>query len=238
MATLFGADTVEVKDPNFVHDLDAMAAAITSKTRQIFIANPNNPTGTLVRQEEIDRFMDAVPEDVIVIFDEAYYEFLDSPPDTLKYIREGRNVIVMRTFSKIQGLAGLRIGYGITTPGLASILQKTRQPFNANLLAQEAALAALADDEHQKKTKDITDEGRELLQNEFEKMGIEFVRSYANFVLIKVGDGDAVFEKMLKKGVIVRAMRGYKLPEWIRVSIGTKDENMKFLELLRSIIIK
>ena len=238
MATLFGADTVEVKDPNFVHDLEAMAAAITSKTRQIFIANPNNPTGTLVRQEEIDRFMDVVPEDVIVIFDEAYYEFLDSPPDTLKYIREGRNVIVMRTFSKIQGLAGLRIGYGITTPGLASILQKTRQPFNANLLAQEAALAALADDEHQKKTKDITDEGRELLQNEFEKMGIEFVRSYANFVLIKVGDGDAVFEKMLKKGVIVRAMRGYKLPEWIRVSIGTKDENMKFLELLRSIIIK
>ncbi|MAH35612.1 MAG: histidinol-phosphate transaminase [Verrucomicrobiota bacterium] len=236
MATLFGADTVEVKDPNFVHDLEAMAAAVTSKTRQIFIANPNNPTGTLVKQEEIDRFMDAVPEDVIVIFDEAYYEFLDSPPDTLKYIREGRNVIVMRTFSKIQGLAGLRIGYGITTPGLASILQKTRQPFNANLLAQEAALAALADEEHQEKTKEITDEGRELLQNEFEKMGIEFVTSYANFVLIKVGDGDAVFEKMLQKGVIVRAMRGYKLPEWIRVSIGTKDENMKFLELLRSII--
>mgnify|MGYP001995452349 FL=1 len=235
MATLFGAKTIEVNDPGFVHDLEAMADAINERTKQIFIANPNNPTGTLVTQEAIDRFMERVPENVIVIFDEAYYEFLDTPPDTLKFIKEGRNVVVMRTFSKIQGLAGLRIGYGITTPSLSSILQKTRQPFNANLIAQEAALAALDDDEHQNKTKKITDEGRSLFQSEFEKMGIEYVPSYANFVLLKVGDGDEVFQKMLSKGVIVRAMRGYKLPEWIRVSIGTMEENLKFLELLRLI---
>ena len=235
MATLFGAKTIEVNDPGFVHDLEAMADAINEKTKQIFIANPNNPTGTLVTQEAIDRFMERVPENIIVIFDEAYYEFLDTPPDTLKFIKEGRNVVVMRTFSKIQGLAGLRIGYGITTPSLSSILQKTRQPFNANLIAQEAALAALDDDEHQNKTKKITDEGRSLFQSEFEKMGIEYVPSYANFVLLKVGDGDEVFQKMLSEGVIVRAMRGYKLPEWIRVSIGTMEENLKFLELLRLI---
>ena len=235
MATLFGAKTIEVNDPGFVHDLEAMADAINERTKQIFIANPNNPTGTLVTQEAIDRFMERVPENVIVIFDEAYYEFLDTPPDTLKFIKEGRNVVVMRTFSKIQGLAGLRIGYGITTPSLSSILQKTRQPFNANLIAQEAALAALDDDEHQNKTKKITDEGRSLFQSEFEKMGIEYVPSYANFVLLKVGDGDEVFQKMLSEGVIVRAMRGYKLPEWIRVSIGTMEENLKFLELLRLI---
>ena len=236
MATLFGAETVEVKDPDFIHDLDAMADSINDKTKQIFIANPNNPTGTLVAQEKIDNFMNNVPDNVIVIFDEAYYEFLETPPDTLKYVREGRNVIVMRTFSKIQGLAGLRIGYGITTPNLASILQKTRQPFNANLLAQEAALAALADEDHQQRTKEITDQGRELFHNEFKAMGLEFVRSHANFVLLKVGDGDAVFKQMLNKGVIVRAMRSYKLPEWIRVSVGTNAENLRFLELLKSII--
>lgn len=236
MATLFGAKTIEVPDPGFVHDLDAMADAITDRTREIFIANPNNPTGTLVDQDAIDRFMDRVPEHVIVIFDEAYYEFLDTPPDTLKYVREGRNVVIMRTFSKIQGLAGLRIGYGLASSGLAEVLQKTRQPFNANMIAQEAALAALADDEHQRRTKDITDEGRDFYQSAFTEMGLEFVPSFANFVLVKVGDGDAVFANMMKQGVIVRAMRGYKLPEWIRISIGTADENTRCLEVLKAVL--
>ena len=233
MATLFGAKTIEVPDPGFVHDLDAMAAAITPQTREIFIANPNNPTGTLVDQEAIDRFMAKVPDHVVVIFDEAYYEFLDNPPDTLKYVREGRNVIVMRTFSKIQGLAGLRIGYGLAPKPLAEILQKTRQPFNANAIAQAGAIAGLQDDEHQRKTKEITDEGRETLQAAFAEMGLDYVPSFANFVLVKVGDGDAVFQHLMKKGVIVRAMRGYKLPEWIRVSIGTAEENARFLEVFR-----
>ncbi|MCF6313328.1 MAG: histidinol-phosphate transaminase [Verrucomicrobiales bacterium] len=236
MATLFGANTIEVPDPGFVHDLDAMAAAITPKTRELFIANPNNPTGTLVDEDAIDRFMDKVPEHVIVIFDEAYYEFLSEAPDTLKYVREGRNVIVMRTFSKIQGLASLRIGYGLGPVHLLQVLQKCRQPFNANAIAQAGALAGLMDVEHQHKTKVMTDEGRAYLQESFAEMGLEYVPSQANFVLVKVGDGDAVFQSMLEKGVIVRAMRSYKLPEWIRISVGTMPQNRRCIELLKEVL--
>ncbi len=236
MAKVFGAETIEVADPGFVHDLDAMAAAITPQTREIFIANPNNPTGTLVGQEEIDRFMDKVPPHVVVVFDEAYYEFLDNPPDTLKYVREGRSVIVLRTFSKIQGLAGLRIGYGLGPPELIEILQRARQPFNTNALAQAAALAGLLDDEHQARTKRLTDEGRAYLQEQFAAMGLEYVPSFANFVLVKVGDGNAVFKAMMSEGVIIRAMAAYKLPEWIRVSVGTMEQNRRCIEVLRRVL--
>jgi histidinol-phosphate aminotransferase len=237
MATLFDARTVEVDDPGFKHDLDAMADAITERTREIFIANPNNPTGTLVSQAEIDRFMDRVPEHIVVIFDEAYYEFLDEPLDTLKFIREGRqNVVVLRTFSKIQGLASLRIGYGVGSPELISVLQKTRQPFNANGIAQAGALAGLADDEHQRKTRELTIEGRSFLQKEFASLGLEYAPSHANFVLVKVGDGNAVFKALLNQGIIVRAMAGYKLPEWIRVSIGTMEQNERFISELKKLL--
>ena len=233
MATLFGATTIEVHDPEFRHDLDAMAAAITPHTKEIFIANPNNPTGTLCNQEEIDRFMDRVPEHVIVIFDEAYYEFLDDPPDAVKYVREGRNAVVMRTFSKIQGLASLRIGYGLAAKPLAEVLQKTRQPFNANAIAQAGALAGLHDDAHMEKTRSLNREGREYLQRTFAELGLEFTPSYGNFVLVKVGDGDALFNYALRKGIIVRAMRAYKLPDYVRVSVGTMPQNEKFIRVLR-----
>ena len=236
MAKVFGADTIEVPDPGYVHDLDAMAAAITPQTKEIFIANPNNPTGTLVTQEQIDRFMDKVPPHVVVVFDEAYYEFLDSPPDTLKYVRQGRNVIVLRTFSKIQGLAGLRIGYGLGPPELIEILQRTRQPFNTNAFAQAAALAGLLDEEHQAKTKAVTDEGRAYLQDQFAAMGLEYVPSYANFVLVKVGDGNAVFKAMMQQGVIIRAMAAYKLPEWVRISIGTPEQNQRCIAVLKQVL--
>jgi histidinol-phosphate aminotransferase len=235
MATLFGAKTVEVPDPNFAHDLDAMAAAITPKTKEVFVANPNNPTGTLVSQAEIDRFMEKVPEHVIVVFDEAYYEFLENPPDTLKFVREGRNVVVLRTFSKIQGLANLRIGYGLAKPELIDVLQKTRQPFNVNGIAQAGALAGLLDDDHQRKTRDITIEGREHLQGEFALLGLEYVPSLANFILVRVGDGRAVFKALERKGVIVRDMSSYGLPEWIRVSIGTMPQNRRFLAELKAV---
>ena len=238
MATLFGAKTVEIDDPNFRHDLPAMAAAITPRTRQLFVANPNNPTGTIVSQAEIDAFMQTVPGHVTVIFDEAYYEFLDHPPDTLKYVREGRNVVVLRTFSKIQGLANLRIGYGLASQELIDILQKTRQPFNVNGIAQAGALAGLRDLEHQRRTKAVNDEGRAYLQAEFAAMKLEFVPSYANFVLVKVGEGKAVFEALLKRGLIVRPMSGYKLPEWLRVSVGTMDQNRAFTAALREILGK
>ena len=236
MATLFGAETIEIPDPGFVHDLDAMLAVITPRTKEVFIANPNNPTGTMVTMEALERFMDKVPDHVVTVIDEAYYEFVNEPQDTMKFVREGRNVILLRTFSKIQGLAGLRIGYGIGPEELVSVLHKTRQPFNANAIAQAGAVAGLLDDEHQAKTKRITDEGRVYLAQQFTEMGLEFVPSHANFILVKVGDGNAVFQKMLDKGVIVRAMAEYKLPEWVRISIGTMEQNERCIATLKEVL--
>ena len=236
MATLFGARTIEVPDPGFAHDLDAMAAAITPRTKEIFIANPNNPTGTLCSQAEIDRFMARVPDHVVVVFDEAYYEFLPEPPDTLKFVRDGRNVVVLRTFSKIQGLANLRIGYGLAKPELIDVLQKTRQPFNANGIAQAGALAGILDDEHQQKTRELTWAGRAFLEKEFAAMGLEYIPSHANFVLVKVGDGKAVFTALMQRGIIIRDMNAYGLPEWIRVSIGTMPQCERFLAELKTLV--
>jgi histidinol-phosphate aminotransferase len=233
MAQLFGAKVVDVPDPDFVADLDGMLAAITPRTKEVFIANPNNPTGTMVFQDDIDRFMSRVPEHVMVVFDEAYYEFLDDAPDVLKYVRAGRNVVVLRTFSKIQGLANLRIGYGLAAPEIVEVLQRARQPFNANGIAQAGALAGMRDKNHMEATRRVTDEGRNFLQAEFLDMDLEFVPSHANFVLVRVGDGKKVFEALLRRGIIVRAMGSYGLPEWIRVSVGTMPQNKTFVAELR-----
>ncbi|MGC6466611.1 MAG: histidinol-phosphate transaminase [Akkermansiaceae bacterium] len=236
MATLFGADYIEVPDPGFVHDLDAMADAITDDTRLVFIANPNNPTGTLVGQEEIDRFVNRLPDHVVAVFDEAYFEFLEEAPDTLKYVREGKNVCVMRTFSKAQGLSALRIGYGFAPAHIAGLLNRARQPFNANAIAQAGALAAIADEDHITATVKNNKEGLGFFESAFAERGWEFVPSHANFVLVNVGDGDRMFQELLKKGVIVRAMRGYKLPEWVRISIGTPPQNQRCLEELDALL--
>jgi histidinol-phosphate aminotransferase len=235
MAQLFGAKVVDVPDPDFIADLDGMLAAITPKTKEVFIANPNNPTGTMVFQDDIDRFMERVPEHVIVVFDEAYYEFLDEAPDVIKYVKAGRNVVVLRTFSKIQGLANLRIGYGLAAPEIIEVLQKARQPFNANGIAQAGALAGLRDAAHMDETRRVTHEGRGFLQSEFLDMGLEFVPSHANFVLVRVGDGKKVFDALLRRGIIVRAMGSYGLPEWIRVSVGTMPQNELFVAALREL---
>ncbi|NNE91186.1 MAG: histidinol-phosphate transaminase [Verrucomicrobiales bacterium] len=236
MATLFGAETIEVPDPGFVHDLDAMADAITPETKEVFIANPNNPTGTMVGEGEIERFMDRVPDHVTVVFDEAYYEFVDNPPNTLRYVQEGRNVVIMRTFSKIQGLASLRIGYGLANADVAEVLQKCRQPFNANAIAQAGALAGLLDEEHRERTREMNRNGLRFYESAFEELGLEYVPSVANFILVKVGDGDAVFQGMLQRGVIIRAMRGYKLPDYVRISVGTEEENRRCVETLREVL--
>jgi histidinol-phosphate aminotransferase len=238
LATSFAARTIEVPTPEFEQDLDATLDAITPKTRLIFIPNPNNPTGTLIAQHKIDSFMSRVPERIIVVFDEAYFEFLDHPPDTLRFVREGRYVVVLRTFSKIHGLAGLRIGYAVSPPDLIAVLHKTRQPFNVNSIAQAGALAALEDRTHQRETKRVVDEGRIYLQQEFAKMKIRFVPGVANFLMVNVGNGPAIFEKLLARKIIVRPLKGYNLPEWIRISVGTMEENKKCIAALKEIFSK
>ncbi len=236
IAAVFGARTVEAASPDHRHHLDVILAAITPRTRLIFVANPNNPTGTLLSQMEIDEFMARVPDRIVVVFDEAYFEYVDHPPDTMRFVREGKNVIVLRTFSKIHGLASLRLGYGMARPELIQVLQKTREPFNVNGLAQVAGVASLSDDAHQLETKRLTDEGRAYLENEFAAMELEFVPSAANFVLVKVGDGVTVFRALLQRRIIVRALKGYNLPAWIRVSIGTMEQNRKCIAALREVL--
>ena len=238
VTALFGAKLVVVPAKNHAHDLDAMLAAITPNTRIVFVANPNNPTGTTASREELARFVNAVPANVLLALDEAYIEFLNEPLDLLPEIRNGSkpNLLLMRTFSKIYGLAGLRIGYGIGHPDFIAALEKIRQPFNINMVAQAGALAALDDTKHVEKTRKINSRGLRLYARTFRKLGLEFVPSQANFILVRVGDGQRVFGELQKLGVIVRPMGGYQLPEWIRISIGTPKENKRCLEALKTVL--
>lgn len=233
IATLFGAKIVETPACNYGHDLDAMLNAITPKTRMIFIANPNNPTGTLLDQRKIDNFMTDLPENVIAVFDEAYFEFLDDPPDTLRHLRKRRNIVVLRTFSKIHGLANLRVGYGIASRDLIDVLQKAREPFNVNGIAQIGALAALDDEAHQRETKRVVDAGRAFFEKQFAEIQLPFVRGAGNFVMVNVGDGPAMFKRLLAEKIIVRPLKGYGLLEWLRISIGTTEENEKCIAALK-----
>ncbi len=238
VTALFGARLVTVPAKTFGHDLEAMLAAVTPQTRLIFVANPNNPTGTVVTREALHRFIRAVPPNVLLALDEAYVEFLDLPLDLLPDIRAGLlpNVLLMRTFSKIYGLAGLRIGYGIGHPDLIAALEKIRQPFNLNTLAQVGALAALDDARHVERTRRGNQRGLKMFARAFRKLKLEFVPSAANFVLVRVGDGARVFAGLQQRGVIVRPMGGYGLPEWIRISIGTPGENRRCLEALTGVL--
>ncbi|PYK48092.1 MAG: hypothetical protein DME20_09980 [Verrucomicrobia bacterium] len=236
IALPFGARMIEVPSPGYEQDLEAMLEAVTPKTRLIFIPNPNNPTGTLISQRAIDSFVSRVPQQVMVVFDEAYFEFLDDPPDTLQFVREGRNVIVLRTFSKIHGLAGLRIGYAVAQSDVIDVLHRTRQPFNVNSIAQAGALAALEDDAHLRETKRVIDEGRAYLQEQFAEMKVPFVPGVANFVMVNVGDGCAVFEKLLRRKIIVRSLKGYGLPEWVRISVGTMEQSRELIAALKDMM--
>ena len=230
---------VTLKD--FTHDLTAMAQTINEKTKLIFIANPNNPTGTMVTAETVDSFMKEVPEDVIVIFDEAYYEYIerDDFPQTLNYLRERRNVITLRTFSKIYGLAGLRIGYGIAREELIREMNRVRQPFNTNSLAQIAALAALEDREHVKKSRKTNREGKKLLYEELDRLQVSYVPSEANFILVDIdGDGKTVSRELMREGIIVRPMGMYDLPGFIRVTVGTDEQNKRFIKALQKVTSK
>lgn len=224
---------------DFRHDLSAMAKAITDKTRVVFIANPNNPTGTIITDEEFASFLEMVPEDVIVCMDEAYYEFVTDPayPNTLAIIKEAKKpVLLLRTFSKVYGLAGLRVGFGVAHPDLAGYLERVRQPFNVNSLAQVAAQACLEDGEHLEKTLVNNRQGLRYLYEEIERLGLCYVPTETNFFVIKVGDGKRVYEELLKKGVIVRPMASYGMPEYVRLTVGLPEENERFIKSLKEVV--
>jgi len=235
VAKLFNANLITVPAKNYGHDLPAMLEAITPRTRIIFVANPNNPTGTFVPPADLAQFVEQVPERVVLVLDEAYIEFLEDAPDFLPLLNEGskRNLLLMRTFSKIFGLAGLRVGYGIGAPDLIAILEKVRQPFNLNSLAQAAALAALDDTDHVRKTYLNNVLGLKFFADAFRRLNLDFIPSAANFILVRVGQGQQIFDEMQRRGIIVRPMGGYQLPEWIRISVGTPAQNERCLEALR-----
>jgi len=235
---LFGGTLVTVPAKNLGHDLEAMAKAITPNTRVVFVANPNNPTGTMNSNEEIYRFIQSVPSHVLIAFDEAYVEFLEEPPALLDWIRSGSypNLLLMRTFSKIYGLAGLRLGYGIACPSLIQAMEKVRQPFNVNAIIQAGALAALDDDAHLRATVINNCTGIALFEQELKELGVPFVPSSTNFILLQVGDGLGIFQALQRRGIITRPMASYGLPEWIRISIGTPTENRRCLDALKSIL--
>jgi histidinol-phosphate aminotransferase len=230
-----GGISQEVPLRNFTHDLEAMVAAIGPKTRIIFLANPNNPTGTIYRKAQWEAFLKQVPDEILIIVDEAYFEYVEAADyaDSLDYHHQGKTLLTLRTFSKLYGLAGLRIGYGVADKEIISLMHRVRQPFNVNAPAQWAALAALNDGEHVRRSLDNNRQGLGYLTAEFARLGIEYVPSHANFILWRAGKGEDVFNRLLAQGIIVRPMAGYQLPEHLRVTIGTMDENRKFIDALK-----
>jgi len=230
---LFGAKAVEVPLVDYRHDLPRIAAAITPRTKLVYVCTPNNPTGTANTEAELLAFARGLPDHVIAVFDEAYAEFVERAPDLRPLIAEGRKVVCLRTFSKIYGLASLRVGYGYAAAELCRLLNRVRQPFNVNAIAQAAAIAALDDHAFAEKTARENRAGLAVLERGCAELGLETVRSVANFMLVRVGDGAGVFEMLMRRGVIVRPMRPYGMPEWIRVTVGTGDQNRRLLGELR-----
>lgn len=233
---MFGAKPIEVPlAPGLRQDLRALAAAVTPKTRLVFLASPANPVGATNTETEISELAKALPPHAILVFDEAYAEFLDQAPDLRPLIAEGRKVICLRTFSKIYGLASLRVGYGYAHRDLIAIVQRARQPFNVNGVGVAAALAALDDADFVAKCRAANRAGLAQLGEGFRKQGCEFVPGQGNFLLVKVGDGAAVFDALQKRGVITRPVKGYGLPEWLRVTVGTPEQNERLLRELAAV---
>lgn len=230
-----GARGIEVAAKNFGHDLDAMAAAIEPQTRVVFIANPNNPTGTFVPGAELEAFLAKVPRHVLVVLDEAYTEYLapEQRYDSIAWLARFPNLLVSRTFSKAYGLAGLRVGYAIAHPEVADLMNRVRQPFNVSSVALAAAEAALDDDEFLARSAEVNRRGMVQLVAAFRELGLEWIPSAGNFVTFKVGDAIGVNQALLRQGVIVRPIAAYGMPHWLRVSIGLPEENARFIEALR-----
>ncbi len=234
-----GANAVITPAKDWGHDLDAMAAAVSERTRLIFIANPNNPTGTWLGGSALRAFLDTVPERVIVVLDEAYFEYASDPalgatdyPDGSRWLADYPNLVVTRTFSKLYGLAGLRVGYGLSHPDVADMLNRVRQPFNVNSLALAAAEAAVGDAAHRQRSLTANAEGMAQLTAAFADLGLAYIPSVGNFVCVKVGDGAAVYESLLRQGVIVRPIANYGMPDYLRITVGSAGENRRCIEAL------
>lgn len=239
-----GAQHIVVPACEFGHDLDGMLEAIAPNTRLVFIANPNNPTGTFLSNAAVTRFLESVQQrhgtTVTVVLDEAYNEYLPASDrvDSIALVKRFANLVVSRSFSKAYGLAGLRVGYGITQPILTQLMARVRQPFNVNTLAQAAATAALFDDAFLAKSAAVNDAGKQQLQSALDQMGLTYVPSFANFVLVKFEDAPGINQALLKRGVIVRPVPSDGLPDWLRVSIGLEHENARFIEALKAILVE
>jgi histidinol-phosphate aminotransferase len=227
---------VPAKD--YGHDLEAMLAAVNNKTRMIFVANPNNPTGTLLPKEALYAFLKQVPEQVLIVLDEAYDEYLPAQhkSEAIDWLSTFSNLIISRTFSKAYGLAGLRVGFGLMHAEIAAMMNRVRQPFNVNSVAQAAAVASLADEEFVARSYALNQAGMAQLTRGLQKLGLEYIPSYANFVSFKVANAAEVNQKLLKNGVIVRPIANYDMPDYLRVSIGLFSENARFLDVLENIL--
>jgi len=239
VSDIIGARFIEVPMKDGKIDLEGILRSITEDTKVIFIANPNNPTGTFIPKDEVVDFMKRVPEDVIVVWDEAYYEYArgDDFEETIRYVRDKRNVIILRTFSKIYGLAGLRVGYGFAKKEIIDVLRRTRLPFNVNSLAQIAALRALDDREHVEKSIKINNEGILYLYNELKRLNLKYYPTRGNFILVDFGiDSDIPYRFLLNKGIITRPVKNYNLPTSLRISIGLPEQNRKLVEALEEFL--
>jgi len=224
---------------DYRHDLDKMAKAVTNKTKVIFVCNPNNPTGTTVDRKKLLEFIDEIPSDILIVIDQAYYEYVTEPDyfQGLKLMDRYSNLIILRTFSKIYGMAGFRVGYGIANSDLVELLNRVRSPFNVNKLGQRAAVAALKDQEHVKKSQACNKKGKKYLYQTLDKLGLDYIPTQGNFLLINIEQSAVnVFEKLMQKGVIVRPGHIFGLPNWIRVTIGQKEDNEVFIKQLKTVI--
>ncbi len=234
---IVGGIPIQIPHKNFRHDIERFIEKLSGKTKLVFLCNPNNPTGTIITKEEFEKFMQNVSEKTIVVLDEAYFEYVydKNYPDGITYLSKYKNLIVLRTFSKIYGLAGLRIGYGIADSEIVNFIDRVRPPFNVNSLAQVAALYALKDNTHIKKTIKINNTGKKFLEKEFEKLKIEYVKSHTNFIFVKFKYGSKyVFEELLKKGIIIRPF----FDNYARITIGKMDENKRLIKELKKILEK
>jgi histidinol-phosphate aminotransferase len=236
---IYGGKRIAVPLVNYAHDIDTIVASITPRTKIVILDNPINPTGTIIKREKFDDFIKKVPDNVILVLDEAYREYIDDEnyPNGSDYLRDHGNLIVLHTFSKIYGLAGMRVGYGFSSPEIISNMAKVRLPFNVNILAQIGATAALDDDDFVMKSFKKNHSGKKLLYRELKKMGLKFVKTYGNFILVDFGrDAKEIFEAAQRKGMILRTVYEYNLPNCLRITIGTPDQNKKLIEVLKEIV--